>query len=456
MVDVKSVVSQLRDTFRAGVTQPKDWRIAQLKALESLVAENEAEIFTALSDDLSKPMIEAYTAEISQMNNEVAEAIRELGRWMAPKRVKTPLVLQPGMSEVVPQPLGVVCIIGPWNYPFQLLLSPLVGALAAGNCAVLKPSEVAPATSALMAKLVPLYFDTNAVKVVEGGIPETTALLKERFDHMFYTGNGTVGKIVMTAAAQHLTPVTLELGGKSPCVVGPDAKLKTIARRLVWCKFYNGGQTCVAPDYVLVDATVKDKFVDAITSAILEFYGKDPQMSSDYGRIVNGHHPDRLTALLVGQNILFGGQYDREQNYIAPTLLDEPDLHSPVMADEIFGPILPIISYADVNDALEIINGRPKPLALYVFSENRRFIDHVLANTTSGGATVNHGWIHLAVPDLPFGGVGPSGMGNYHSKATFDTFSHFRSVLHKSTIVDPTFTYPPYTPAKEKWLKRLL
>jgi aldehyde dehydrogenase (NAD+) len=456
MIDVKGVVAQLRDTFRAGVTQPKSWRIAQLKALELLLAENEDEIFTALGSDLSKPMIEAYTAEISQMNNEVGEAIRELSRWMAPKRVKTPLVLQPGMSEIVPQALGVVCIIGPWNYPFQLLLSPLVGALAAGNCAVLKPSEVAPATSALMAKLVPMYFDTNAVKVVEGGVPETTALLKERFDHIFYTGNGTVGKIVMTAAAQHLTPVTLELGGKSPCVVGPDAKLKTIARRLVWCKFYNAGQTCVAPDYVLVDETVKDKFVDAISHAVTEFYGEDPAQTSDYGRIVNGRHHDRLTALLAGQNVLFGGEHDREQNYIAPTLLDEPSLDSAVMRDEIFGPILPIISFSEVADALEIINSRPKPLALYVFSEDRTFVDNVLSNTTSGGATVNHGWIHLAVPELPFGGVGPSGMGSYHSKATFDTFSHFRSVLHKSTIVDPTFTYPPYTASKEKWLKRLL
>ena len=344
--------------------------------------------------------------------------------------------------------MGTVCIIAPWNYPVQLLFAPLVPALAAGNTAVLKPSEVTPTVSALIEELVPLYFDRHVVAVVTGAVEETTALLEQRFDHIFYTGNGKVGRVVMRAAAEHLTPVTLELGGKSPAIVAEDANVAVAARRIAWAKFLNAGQTCVAPDYVLVHDSIEDEFLTALAEAVSTFYGADPRNSPDYARIVNHHHFDRLWRLIQDggyDTTVVGGNGDRESRYLAPTVLAGVKPDAAVMDDEIFGPILPVLTIGDVDEAIRFVNDREKPLALYAFSESDDVLDHVVANTTAGGVTLNHAVMHLAVPDLPFGGVGPSGMGAYHGKAGFDTFTHYKAVLDKPTRPDPALMYPPYT-----------
>jgi aldehyde dehydrogenase (NAD+) len=355
--------------------------------------------------------------------------------------------------------LGVVLIIAPWNYPVQLLLSPLVPALAAGNTVVLKPSEVATATARLMAEIIPRYLDTRVVTVVTGGVDETTELLAETFDHIFYTGNGTVGRIVMRAAAEHLTPVTLELGGKSPAIVAADADIEVAARRIAWGKFLNAGQTCVAPDYVLVDASVKDELTAALLRAVHDFYGDDPQSCPDYGRIVNHHHWDRLTALLDGggfESTICGGPGDRESRFLPPTVLSGVEPTAALMSEEIFGPILPVLSVAGLDQAITFVNERDKPLALYVFSSSDATIDRVIAETAAGGVCVNHAVLHVGISELPFGGVGASGTGAYHGKAGFDTFSHGKSVLRKPTKPDLAIMYPPYKSWKYKLVRRFL
>jgi aldehyde dehydrogenase (NAD+) len=454
---IPALVAKLRDTFDSGRTRSYEWRIAQLDGLGRLLAENEKAILAALHADVGKPALEAYTAEVAYTAGEVAHTRKQLRGWMKPERVSTPIVTQPGVSRIHREPLGVVLIIGPWNYPFQLLGGPLLGALAAGNCAVVKPSEVAPATSALVAELLPKYLDPDAVLVVEGGVPETTALLEERFDHIFYTGNGTVARVVMAAAAKHLTPVTLELGGKSPCIVDRDVDLDVAAKRIAWGKFFNAGQTCVAPDYLLVHEDVHDALLEKLSETLREFYGNDPKTSPDYGRIVNARHHQRLMKLLPGSGeIVAGGQADETERYLAPTILRDVPADSPVMAGEIFGPILPVLKIKSIEEAIRFINARPKPLALYVYSKNDDVAQQVLDRTSSGGAVVNHCWLHLAVPGLPFGGVGESGMGAYHGKQTFETFSHRKAVLKKPTSIDPPLMYPPYTESKATWIRRLL
>jgi aldehyde dehydrogenase (NAD+) len=352
------------------------------------------------------------------------------------------MVVQPGKSEIHKDPLGVVLIIAPWNYPFQLMMAPLVGAIAAGNCAVLKPSEVAPATSALFAKFIPRYVDPDCFPVVEGAVKETTELLNEQFDHIFYTGNGSVGRIVMAAAAKHLTPVTLELGGKSPVIVDSTADLDITAKRIVWAKFVNAGQTCVAPDYILVEDRVHDALVHRMVACIREFYGDDPQQSPDFARVVNARHHQRLMKLLGAGEIVAGGKGDEADRYIAPTIIKDVPEDAPVMQDEIFGPILPVLSVPSVDAAMAFINRRPKPLALYLFSSDERTHERVLKRTTSGGVTINHGWLHLGVPDLPFGGVGESGMGAYHGKRSFDVFSHQKAVLAQGHARGPAGHVP--------------
>ena len=453
---IAAVVGRLRARFDSGATRSRRWRDQQLEGVERFVRECERDIFEALQADLAKPEIEAFAAEITFVANDAKHARKHLRDWMSSERVGTPLVAQPGKSEVIPEPLGVVLIIAPWNYPFQLLMAPLIGALAAGNCAVLKPSEITPHTSAMIAKLLPRYVDPASIEVIEGGVKETTALLKQRFDHIFYTGNGRVGRIVMRAAAEHLTPVTLELGGKSPAIVDATADLDVTAKRIVWGKFFNAGQTCVAPDYVLVEEAVHDALLTRMVAAVREFYGDDPQRSESYARIVNERHHDRLTQLLDSGVIACGGQHDRSDRYIAPTILTEVDARSSVMDDEIFGPILPVIAVHDLDEAIGFVNTRDKPLALYLFSDDAESQKRVLRRTSSGGVTLNHVWMHLAVPELPFGGVGASGMGAYHGPHSFDVFSHRKSVLRKSTKLDPAFLYPPYTDTKTTWLKRLL
>lgn len=453
---ISEIVEGLRSRFDAGVTQSLAWRIRQLEGIYRFATEREHDIAAALNADLGKPSLEAYGAEISYVANDAAHAKKHLEEWIKPERVASPLIVHPAKSEIRREPLGVVLIISPWNYPYQLLMAPLVAAVAAGNTALLKPSEIAPHTSALIAAELPRYVDAGCIRVVEGGIPETTEILAQRFDHIFYTGNGHVGRIVMRAAAEHLTPVTLELGGKSPAFVDSSADLDVAARRLMWGKFFNAGQTCVAPDYVLVDASVKDALLAKMKSVLQDFYGQDPKSTKDFARIINTKHHDRLTALLEGQTVFIGGEHDRENKYIAPTILVDVDPESAVMQEEIFGPILPVIGVANVDAALRFINGRDKPLALYVFSTHKPTVEKVLGGTSSGGASVNHVWLHLAVPDLPFGGVGESGMGAYHGRHGFETFSHRKAVLHKPNQIDPDLLYPPYTPFKSKWAKRLL
>lgn len=453
---IAETVQRLRERFNSGATRSIAWRVAQLDGIGRFVAEQEKQILEALAKDVGKPEMEAFGTEVAFIAEEVVYAKKHLKGWMKPTKVSTPLITQPGSSQVVKEPLGVVLNIAPWNYPFQLAVSPLVGAIAAGNCAVIKPSEIAPHTSKLLAEQLPRYVDESCIQVVEGGIPETTKLLEQRFDHIFYTGNGTVGRIVMTAAAKHLTPVTLELGGKSPCIIDASANLDVAAKRIVWGKFSNAGQTCVAPDYLLVEESVHDALVNRIAATIREFYGDDPQASPDFARIVNQRHHDRLTKLLGEGTIVCGGEHDRDDRYLAPTVIKDVSEDSPVMAGEIFGPILPIFAVAHIDEAIAFINRRPKPLALYVFSEDKATQKRVTERTSSGGMAINHVIMHLAVPELPFGGVGESGMGAYHGSHSFDTFSHHKAVLKKPTQIDPPLIYPPYTDTKQKWVRRLL
>jgi aldehyde dehydrogenase (NAD+) len=454
--DAAELVERLRRTFREGRTRPVEWRRKQLMALRRMVTEREAVLHDALRNDLGKPGFEAFVTETGFVTGEIDYVLKHLDRWMRPDKAHTPLAHQPAKSYVQPEPLGVALIIAPWNYPVGLVLSPLVGALAAGNCAVIKPSEIAPHTAAAVAEWIPKYLDDEAVAVVQGAVPETQALLAQQFDHVFYTGNETVGRIVMEAAAKHLTPVTLELGGKSPTIVDRSADLDVAARRIVWGKYINAGQTCVAPDYVLVDQSVEQPLIQRIVATIREFYGDDPKQSPDYARIVNERHFDRLHELLDDGELVVGGGVNRQERYIAPTVMRNVSDGSKIMKDEIFGPILPIRPVADVDAAIDEVNSRPKPLALYVFTGDKTVANKVLQNTSSGGACVNETITHLAVLDMPFGGVGNSGMGAYHGRHSFETFSHYKAVLDKPTLVDPKLRYPPYEDKKLKMARRLM
>ncbi|MEU3845024.1 aldehyde dehydrogenase family protein [Streptomyces sp. NPDC028635] len=429
---ISATVARLRTTFRTGRTKPVAWRTAQLHALRAMLTDQGAELAAALHADLGKSEPEAYRTEIDFTVREIDHTLDHLDDWLRPEPAPVPAHLGADATAWTQyDPLGVVLVIAPWNYPAQLLLAPLVGALAAGNAVVVKPSELAPATSAALARLLPAHLDTDAVAVVEGGVPETTALLAQRFDHIFYTGNGTVGRIVMRAAAEHLTPVTLELGGKSPAFVDAGADLDVVADRLVRGKFLNAGQTCVAPDYVLTDPATAAALEPALAAAVEKVYGSDPQTSPHYSRIVNDRHFDRLTALLDSGRLVVGGDSDRDARYIAPTVLADVDPHAPVMREEIFGPILPVVTVSGLDEAIAFINDRDKPLALYVFSDSADTRARIAAETSSGG--LGHGLplAHLTVSDLPFGGVGESGMGSYHGRYSLQTFSHRKAVLDK-------------------------
>ncbi|MHA3836309.1 aldehyde dehydrogenase family protein [Terrabacter sp. AAH1] len=456
----REAVATARRAFETGRTKARAWRVAQLKALRVLLVDHEAEIAAALHADLGKSATEAWVTETGFLVREIDHTLRHLRAWTAPRRVPVPLSLAPGRARVVREPLGVVLVIAPWNYPLQLCLAPLVGALAAGNAVVLKPSELAPATSALIARLVPEHLDPEAVHVVEGAVPETTALLAERFDHIFYTGNGTVGRIVLEAAAAHLTPVTLELGGKSPAYVADDADLPVTARRLVWGKFTNAGQTCVAPDYVVATPETLAKLKPLLVEAIREAFGDDPASSPDYGRIVDGRHFERLTGLLDGGRVVAGGRSDAATRYLEPTLVEVADPDDPeeaVMRDEIFGPVLPLVPVADLDAAIALVNGRDKPLALYVFTPSAVVRERFVRETSSGAIGFNIPLAHLAVPELPFGGVGASGMGAYHGERSVELFSHAKAVLTMPTRPDTTaWIRPPFTRFKEQVIDRVV
>ena len=455
--DIAPIVSSARAAFAAGTTKPFAWRRAKLEQLRDLLQQREEQLLDALAADFGKPRFEAWTTELGFTVSDIDHTLAHLSSWMQPEKVRTPLTFQPGSSYIVPEPVGVVCVIAPWNYPVQLLLLPMVAAIGAGNAVVAKPSELAPHTAAELVSLVEALNDP-AVTAVQGGVAETTELLAQRFDHIIYTGNSRVARIVMRAAAEHLTPVTLELGGKSPAIVSRHANIDIAARRIAWGKFINAGQTCIAPDYVLVEQPVHDEFVAALGKHITEFYGTNPQASPDFTRIVNEPHFHRLEKLLQSGTVAHGGVTDADTRYIAPTVLTGVKADDPVMAEEIFGPVLPVLAVASVDAAIEFVNERSangdKPLALYSFSENDRENDQVLAEATSGGACVNGTLLHISNPNLPFGGVGESGMGAYHGKFGFDTFSHRRGVHTRSTKLDPSLMYPPYTPKKQKLVRK--
>ena len=451
-------IAAMRQPVSDGATRPRSWRLEQLDRLERAIAERRDAVLKALASDLGKPPVEAYF-ELVAVQQEIQLVRSRLRRWMAPRAVGLPVFLQPGRAEVIREPLGCVLVIGPWNYPFLLSLQPLVSALAAGNTVVLKPSEHAPATSALIADLIDAAFPTTTVQVVQGDGPVAQALLQERFDHIFFTGGERVGRLVMEAAARHLTPVTLELGGKSPAVVLRDADLEVSARRLVWGKCLNAGQTCIAPDYLLVDEAVETPLIERLGERISQCFGDDPLASDDLGCLVNQAQFERLHALLEGARsrgqVLFGGQSDASRRRIAPTLIQVDSLDDPLMHEELFGPLLPVLRVNDLNEAIERINQRPKPLALYLFSKQRDAQQQILERTSSGGVCFNDVVMHVSVPDLPFGGVGNSGMGNYHGEAGFRTFSHERSVLRRPFRLDVPFRYPPYA-GKLPLVRRLL
>lgn len=426
------VVARLRATFATGRTKSVDWRTDQLLRMRALLTERGADLAAALRADLGKSDTEAYRTEIDFTVREIDHTLEHLADWLRPEPAPVPPHLGADATAWTQyDPLGVVLVIAPWNYPAQLLLAPMVGALASGNAVVAKPSELAPATSAALAGLIPAYLDRDAVAVVEGGVPETTALLAERFDHIFYTGNGTVGRIVMRAAAEHLTPVTLELGGKSPVFVDRGTDPEAVADRLARGKFLNAGQTCVAPDYVLTDPETAPALEAALVRAVEKLFGADPARSPEYGRIVNERHFDRLSGLLGSGRVAVGGVGDRAAKYLAPTVLADVDPASPVMREEIFGPILPIVTVAGLDEAIGFINDRDKPLALYVFSESDETRARIAAETSSGGLGYGLPVAHLTVSDLPFGGVGESGMGNYRGRYSIETFSHRKAVLAK-------------------------
>ena len=451
---IPALVERLRATFDSGRTRPLAWRRRQLEGLLAFAHEQGDRLVAALKADLGKPELEARAADVGQITQEAKLARKNLKRWTRPERVGGLPIL--GRSFVQREPLGVVLIIAPWNYPVGLLLSPLVGALAAGNAAALKPSEITAHTSAALAELLPQYLDSDAVTLVEGGVAETTALLAERFDHIFYTGNGRVGRVVMQAASKNLTPVTLELGGKSPCIVDRSADLAVTARRIAWGKFMNAGQTCIAPDYVLADETIESELVAELEKSVREFYGPDPKASDDYARVASPRHHERLAKLLEAGEIAFGGGSDAETRYIEPTVLRNVAPDSPIMSEEVFGPILPVLGVKDVDQAIEFVNRGEKPLALYLFTRDAETERRVLERTSSGGACINGTILQIANSSLPFGGVGESGIGAYHGRFTFEAFSHRRAVLKRGFRFDLKLMYPPYSERKTKLARKML
>ncbi|KAM0947339.1 putative aldehyde dehydrogenase (NAD(P)(+)) [Dioscorea sansibarensis] len=455
------MVEELRSGFRTGRTAEYEWRVAQLKGLVRMIDEGEGEIVDALNKDLNKPRMESFLHEISLVRSSCLMALKQLKQWMKPEKVPSPLAAYPSSSYIVSEPLGIVLVISAWNYPFLLSLEPVVGAIAAGNAVVLKPSEIAPAVSSLFANVLPKYVDNSSIKVVEGGVAETTALLEQKWDKILYTGNSRVGRIVMTAAAKHLTPVVLELGGKSPVVVDSTSDSKVAANRIAVGKWgCNNGQACIAPDYIITTKSYAPLLIDALKFSLEKFYGKNPQESKDLSRIVNSNHFARLTRLLdddkVSDKVVHGGQRDEKRLFIAPTLLLDVPLDSLVMKEEIFGPLLPIITVEQIEESLDIINAGAKPLAAYLFTKDKKLEENFIKKISAGGILVNDTTLQVANPHLPFGGVGESGMGAYHGKFSFDTFSHKKAVLSRGFGGDLPARYPPYTLQKQKLLRGLL
>ncbi|XP_023591297.1 aldehyde dehydrogenase family 3 member A2 isoform X3 [Trichechus manatus latirostris] len=425
-------VQRARAAFRSGRSRPLQFRLQQLEALRRMVQERERDILEAIGADLCKSEFNAYGQEVISILGEIDHVLEKLPKWVTPKPAEKNLLTMLDEAYIHSEPLGVVLIIGAWNYPFVLTIQPLIGAIAAGNAVIIKPSEVSENTAKIVSKLLPQYLDQDLYVVINGGVKETTELLRQRFDHILYTGNTAVGKIVMEAAAKHLTPVTLELGGKSPCYVDKDCDLDIACRRITWGKYMNCGQTCIAPDYILCEPSLQSQIVQKIKETVKEFYGENVKESPDYERIINLHHFKRIINLLEGQKIAYGGETDEATCYIAPTVLTDVDPEAKVMQEEIFGPILPIVPVKNADEAIKFINDHEKPLAFYIFSRNNKLIKRMIDETSSGGVTGNDVIMHFTLSSLPFGGVGSSGIGAYHGKHSFDTFSHQRSCLLKS------------------------
>ena len=444
MPDIHQVMENHRSYYVTGATKDLDFRILKLRLLRDAIVKHEDEIMEALKKDLNKAPFEAYETEVGFILQEISHILKHLRKWGRPRNVPTPIIHFPATSRIYPEPYGVALIMSPWNYPFQLTIGPLIGAIAAGNCAVVKPSEYSFHTSEAMEKLLKEVFEEKHVSVVRGGREANSSLLNEKFDYIFFTGSVAVGKVVMEAAAKHLTPVTLELGGKSPCVVDETANVDLAARRIVWGKFLNAGQTCVAPDYVLVHQKVRHELIASIEKYIKAFYGSKPETNGEYPKIITQKHYERLLGLLDSGEIAIGGQHNDATRQIAPTLLTNVACSSPVMQEEIFGPILPILAFESFTDALTLINARPKPLAFYLFTTSKEREIQAMQNVSFGGGCINDTVIHLSSPHLRFGGVGESGMGQYHGKGSFDTFTHYKSVMNKSNRLDIPVRYPPY------------
>ncbi|KAG6660607.1 aldehyde dehydrogenase family 3 member H1-like [Carya illinoinensis] len=456
-----SLVKELRKSFNSGRTRSYEWRVSQLKSIEKMVEEKEKEITEALHKDLSKPAVEAFISEISQVKSSCKSALKELSGWMIPEKVKTSLTTYPSSAEIVSEPLGVVLVISTWNFPFSLSLDPVIGAISAGNAVVLKPSEIAPATSLLLSKLVEEYLDKSAIRVVEGAVDETTALLEQKWDKILYTGSARVGRIVMAAAAKHLTPVTLELGGKCPAVVDSNIDLKVAVRRIIAGKWaLNNGQACIDVDYIITTKDFAPKLINSLKYELEQFFGKDPLQSKDISRIVSSSQFARLVKMLdedkVSDKVVFGGQRDESQLRIAPAILLDVPEDSQIMQEEIFGPLMPILTVENLEDSFEVINSKPKPLAAYLFTNDEQLKKDFVQKISSGGMLINDTILHVAVDGLPFGGVGESGMGAYHGKFSFDAFSHKKAVLYRSFTGDASVRYPPYTAGKQRLLKALI
>ena len=453
--DLEGIVESQRRFFQTGKTKNIDFRLEQLRKLRDVLKKSEQRIYEALRQDLGKSPMESYTGELGVLIVELRHALENLHFWVQPRRVSTPLVIFPSRSVIYRQPRGIALIIGPWNYPIQLLISPLLGAISAGNCAILKPSELTPESSRLVAQLIEETFPPEFVTVVEGGREEAETLLNQKFDYIFFTGSLKVGQIVAQAAAKHLTPITLELGGKSPCIVADDAPIDTTARRIVWGKYFNAGQTCVAPDYLLVQKKVKNELLKSMIQSLQESFGSDPMDSPDFARIINDSHFSRLEKLLKNGNIVTGGKTDRDKRYIAPTILDDVSLDDEIMSEEIFGPILPVLEYESIDEVVEIVRQRPYPLSFYLFTRDKKVQERLIKDIPFGGGCINNTLVHFANPELPFGGIGASGVGNYHGEYSFQAFSHTKSVVRTPFWIDIKLRYRPYL-NKLSLIKRIM
>jgi aldehyde dehydrogenase (NAD+) len=444
LIDIHSFVENQKTYFMNGKTREVIFRKDRLRELAGIIRKSDQKILEAVYEDMKKPAVEAYASEISVVVNEIRCVLSHVDSWSKNTRVRTPWHLFPSKSFIMPEPYGVSLIISPWNYPFNLALIPLVSSIAAGNCSLIKPSEFTPHSSAILNEIISKTFDPGFIKVVTGGADEARLLLDEKFDYIFFTGSPATGRRVMEAAARHLTPLTLELGGKSPCIICSDTDIEIASRRVAWAKFFNAGQTCIAPDYLFVESSIKAQFTDSLKKHVREFYGDDPSLSPDYSRIVNSAHFKRLKNLMEEGDIISGGRSDEANLYIEPTIIDNVRPEFAIMQEEIFGPILPVMVYDGLDEVISFVNSKPKPLSLYIFSGDKGVQDRVLNGTSSGGVCINDAMVHFASDALPFGGVGESGMGAYHGKAGFDTFTHFKGVVKNSLSFDPPFRYPPY------------